>query len=217
MSAISRMIIAGPLALVLAAASSAGAVPASTSDGNADGNLTIFFGPDRYALPGDDLGVGHVARNIDPKHVTALSFMFLLPDMKPASLHPDEVEAKGWGGKVTVLMEYGRNFKSVKDRLDDYMKRAKLPAVEQMPEAGSCKTYMGDFVTTKELHLCHNTSDYFLMECATPFMHLIYPSCTILENMSDNSTAIITFGKQHLESTLTIERFIFNYLPSHKI
>ena len=197
------------LAIVLSLSATAINSAFSLDSDGSEPPATVMFGDVLYRIPKAYLpGVtpfkaGSAETQVGSGYA-AFTIGILLPDFRPAATDLDEFRRVGWHKQLNVLVEYGRHFREPSELIEQLLGWAKLNKDDYQQLDNGCRLYRGNMTVTKELYICFPQSRMTMIECIGEH-EVPFPSCTVLENLSTDTTVIYNYSRAFIDEGAEID------------
>ena len=199
----------------------------------------VNLGSTEYRLPVKKYGIWVKPYDKRRDHA-AFGFDALLPDVSPASDDPDDAKqwgtGTGWHRQVRVLVEYGRDFISQEQMLNNFLELSRglkrvfekdaredsIYAKRSAEHAASinenyvtlsngCKRYENLGIDTNLVQICKLGAQNILIGCDTKAPS---PGCSVHINIADKTQLTYDYGFQYLDQAILIQEHISSLLRS---
>lgn len=173
----------------------------------------------------------------------AFGFSTILPDLSPATSDPDEVatwgKGKGWRKEMPILVEYGWNFitqaEAIENAFNDSKRMKKLQDDDENEGKevsrftyldkniytelqNGCRRYDGHSIAADVIQICGQGETLTVIECAlgTPKHRLPSPSCKVMFNLTDKTQVTYSYGYNYFELAPEIHKKLVALLNSFR-
>lgn len=134
----------------------------------------------------------------------------LLPDFQPAAYNLTEFNRTGWHRQLRLIFEHKMHFLDNAEIVRNTLANGNLSENDFTLDHG-CRVYVGEMITTTELHVCYLPDRLFIFDCKprTPS-----PDCHVSENIGPEDHIIYDYSRDFVDQAVTIDNHIQELIRS---
>jgi hypothetical protein len=144
----------------------------------------------------------------------------LLPDFQPAAYNLPEFNRVGWHRQLRLLFEHKIHFLDNTEIFHTYLRNGNLSEDNFTVDHG-CRVYVGNMITTAELHVCYLPDRLFIFDCMNKETRFFdpgvpFPSCNVSENIGPEDHIIYHYSRVFVDQAVLIDNRIQELIKSFR-